>query len=69
MTNKQYRSPLMASIHDTAKGLHAAGVRDERTKSEFDELCLTSRGRRRSVRLETKVDRAVDHRRGEANAC
>ena len=38
---KQYRSPLMASIHETAEGLHAAGVMDKCTMREFDELCLT----------------------------
>jgi putative transcriptional regulator len=38
---KQYRSNLMASIHETAEGLHAAGVMDKRTLREFDELCLT----------------------------
>ena len=38
---KQYRSPLMASIHETAEGLHAAGVMEKRTLREFDDLCLT----------------------------
>ena len=38
---KQYRSPLMASIHETAEVLHAAGVMDKRTMREFDDLCLT----------------------------
>jgi putative transcriptional regulator len=38
---KQYRSNLMASIHETAEGLHSAGVMDKRTMREFDELCLT----------------------------
>jgi putative transcriptional regulator len=38
---KQYRSPLMASIHETAEGLHAAGVMSKRTLREFDDLCLT----------------------------
>jgi len=38
---KQYRSPLMASIHETAEGLHAAVVMDKRTMREFDDLCLT----------------------------
>jgi putative transcriptional regulator len=38
---KHYRSPLMASIHETAEGLHAAGVMDKHTMREFDELCLT----------------------------
>jgi len=37
----QYRSPLMVSIHETAEGLHAAGVMGKRTMREFDELCLT----------------------------
>ena len=38
---KQYRSPLMASVHETAEGLHEAGVMDKRTLRNFDELCLT----------------------------
>jgi putative transcriptional regulator len=38
---KQYRSPLLASIHETVEGLHAAGVMDKRTLREFDALCLT----------------------------
>ena len=37
----RYRSNLMASIHETAEGLHAAGVMDKQTLREFDELCLT----------------------------
>jgi putative transcriptional regulator len=31
----------MASIHETAEGLHAAGVMDKRTMRDFDEMCLT----------------------------
>src|SRR4051794_5268626 len=38
---QQYRSPVMASIHETAEGLHAAGLMDKRTMREFDEACLT----------------------------
>ncbi|MCD2453412.1 DNA-binding transcriptional regulator [Methylicorpusculum oleiharenae] len=38
---KQYRSRLMASVHETAEGLHEAGVMDKRTMRKFDELCLT----------------------------
>lgn len=38
---KQYRSSMMASVHETAEGLHAAGILDKRTMREFDELCLT----------------------------
>lgn len=38
---KQNRSRLMASIHETAEGLHEAGVMDNITLRQFDELCLT----------------------------
>ncbi len=38
---KQYRSPVMASIHETADGLHAAGVMDKQTMRKFDDACLT----------------------------
>ena len=38
---KQYRSPAMASIHETAEGLRAAGVMDKQTMRQFDEACLT----------------------------
>jgi putative transcriptional regulator len=31
----------MASIHETAEGLHAAGLIGKKTMREFDELCLT----------------------------
>jgi putative transcriptional regulator len=38
---KQYRSRAMASIHETAEGLRAAGVMDKQTMRQFDEACLT----------------------------
>jgi putative transcriptional regulator len=38
---KRYRSPVMASIHETAEGLHAAGVMDKQTMAKFDDACLT----------------------------
>ena len=60
---KQYRSPLMASIHETAEGLHAAGVMDKRTMRDFDELCLTP------VRpLKPKEIRALRLREGASQA-
>jgi len=31
----------MASVHETAEGLHSAGIMDKRTMREFDALCLT----------------------------
>lgn len=38
---KQYRSLVMASIHETAEGLHAAGIMDKQTMRKFDDACLT----------------------------
>ena len=38
---KQYRSGLMASIHETAEDLQDARLLDKKTMREFDELCLT----------------------------
>lgn len=38
---KQYRSRVLASVHETAEGLTAAGAMSKQTMREFDELCLT----------------------------
>ena len=38
---KQYKSSIMAAVHETAEDLHAAGVMPTRTLREFDALCLT----------------------------
>ena len=38
---KQYRSTLMASIHETAEGLSAAGLMNKLTMHKFDAMCLT----------------------------
>lgn len=60
---RQYRSPLMASIHETAESLHAVGLVDNRTMREFDELCLTP------VRpLKPKEIRAIRLREGASQA-
>ena len=32
---------ILDAVHDTAKGLHKAGVMDTKTMREFDALCLT----------------------------
>lgn len=37
---KVYKSEALAAIHDTAEGLHEAGIIDKRTMREFDESCL-----------------------------
>jgi len=38
---KQYRSRIMAAIHETVEDLRAAGLVDKRTMRSFDETCLT----------------------------
>ena len=35
------RSDALAAIHETAEGLHRAGLMDRETMREFDALCLT----------------------------
>ncbi|MCY3606533.1 MAG: DNA-binding transcriptional regulator [Gammaproteobacteria bacterium] len=39
--NKRYRSEALASAHETAFGLHDAGVIPKQTMRVFDEMCLT----------------------------
>jgi len=41
MKTKQYRSKILASIHETAEDLYEAGLLDKKTMREFDENCLT----------------------------
>jgi len=38
---KQARSEILASVHETAVGLHKVGLVDKATMREFDALCLT----------------------------
>ncbi len=60
---KQYRSSAMASIHETAEGLHSAGVMNKQTMRKFDEACLTP------VRpLEAAEIRALREREGASQA-
>jgi putative transcriptional regulator len=37
---RKTKSPLLEAVHATAKGLHKAGVMDQVTLREFDQLCL-----------------------------
>jgi len=63
MSSKQYRSGAMASIHETAEGLHAAGLMDRRTMRRFDQACLTP------VRALTGAEiRALREREGASQA-
>lgn len=38
---RQYRSRIMASVHETAEGLHNAGLIEKQTMRQFDAACLT----------------------------
>ncbi len=39
---KEYRSSIMASVHETAETLIDAGNLSKRTMRDFDDLCLTT---------------------------
>ena len=61
---KQYKSNALAAVHETALGLHEAGVMDKRTLKEFDEICLTpvealTPEEIRNIRLREKASQAV----------
>ena len=38
--NKKKKSSILAAVHETASGLHRAGVMDQVTMREFDTMCL-----------------------------
>jgi len=38
--SKKKGSPILSAMHETASGLHRAGVMDQVTMREFDTLCL-----------------------------
>ena len=40
MKRKRAESRILASVHETAAGLHRIGVADMATMREFDALCL-----------------------------
>jgi len=61
---KRYRSDALAAIHETAAGLHEAGVMAKRTMKAFDEMCLTrieplTAGQIRQIRMREKASQAV----------
>lgn len=37
---RKKKSGILEAVHETAKGLHMAGVMDQVTLHEFDRLCL-----------------------------
>ncbi len=55
---------ILDTVHDTAKGLHKAGVMDTKTMREFDALCLTpvknlSAAQIKRLRMRNKASQAV----------
>jgi len=61
---KQYKSDALAAVHETALGLHEAGVMDKRTMKAFDGMCLTpveelTPEEIRKIRLREKASQAV----------
>lgn len=61
---KNYRSKVMAAIHETAADLYSAGGMDRNTMHKFDKLCLTpvksmTPRKIRSVRLREKASQTV----------
>lgn len=58
------RSRILETVHDGAKGLHAAGLMDDVTMREFDALCLPTVKRYapaeiRRIRLKQRVSQPV----------
>ena len=37
---RKTKSPILEAVHQTAQGLHQAGVMNQVTLREFDQLCL-----------------------------
>ena len=57
-------SKILGAVHDTAKGLHKAGVLDTTTLREFDALCLPpvktyTPAQIRRLRVRNKASQAV----------
>ncbi len=55
---------ILDTVHDTANGLHKAGVMDTKTMREFDALCLTpvknlSAAQIKRLRMRNKASQAV----------
>ena len=61
---RKTKSAILEAVHETAKGLHAAGVMKQVTLREFDRLCLPpveplSPGKIRKIRVQSHVSQAV----------
>jgi len=61
---KEYRSKILAAVHETAADLHESGLMDKKTMKAFDAMCLTpvkplSAIQIRKLRLREKASQAV----------
>lgn len=61
---KQYKSNALAAVHETALGLHEAGVMAKQTMKAFDEMCLTpveelTAAQIRAIRLRENASQSV----------
>jgi len=64
VATRHYRTGALAAVHETARGLHEAGVMDRRTIKAFDAMCLTpvkalSATQIRRIRQREKASQAV----------
>ncbi len=63
-TSKSTSSDILATVHETASGLHRIGLVDQATMRDFDSLCLTTVERLspeeiRALREREQVSQAV----------
>jgi putative transcriptional regulator len=61
---RKTKSAILEAVHDTAMGLHQAGVMDQITLREFDRLCLPpveplAPEQIKQIRETTRVSQAV----------
>ena len=61
---RKTNSSILDAVHDTAKGLHKAGVMDQVTLREFDQFCLPpieplQPGQIKHIRETSRVSQAV----------
>lgn len=66
---KKYKNDLMASLHETAEGLHKVGAIDKKTMRKFDKACLTD-SRQRTKAGESIIkgaEEALAFLKGEAD--
>ena len=59
--SEQYKSEMLAAIHETALGLREADVLNKMTMRMFDGMCLTpvKTEQIRQIRLREKVSQSV----------